>query len=146
MSMVPTIESWIAIQRGEFDEGVDIMRTAIIGLTTIALMGAVNAADINALKKGDYMPTAVGCKGLGGSGSTYFDGKNLSFHYSFCKTQPIGKNTYHQTCVEAQGPELTNMTMKKLEKSPDRTEFDIKLRVLSPTKFQFDNSLYKFCP
>ena len=104
------------------------------------------AGDLTTLTKGTYVPSKLNCEALGGAGSTYFDGKNLSFHYSYCKTDPLGNNTYRQTCVEAQGTELSNMTMSKLEQNPEKSILDIKLNVISPTTFSLGPDEYKLCP
>jgi hypothetical protein len=103
------------------------------------------AGDLTTLTKGSYVPIKLSCETLGGAGSTYFDGKNLSFHYSYCKTDPLGNDTYRQTCVEAQGTELSNMTMSKLEQNPDKSILNIKLNVISPTTFSLGPDEYKLC-
>jgi hypothetical protein len=103
------------------------------------------AGDLTTLTKGSYVPSNLNCEALGGAGSTYFDGKNLSFHYSYCKTDPLGNNTYRQTCVEAQGTELSNMTMSKLEQIPEKSILEIKLNVISPTSFSLGPHEYKLC-
>jgi hypothetical protein len=103
------------------------------------------AGDLTTLTKGSYVPSKLNCEALGGAGSTYFDGKNLSFHYSYCKTDPLGNDTYRQTCVEAQGAELSNMTMSKLEQDPDKNILDIKINVISPTTFSLGSDEYKLC-
>jgi hypothetical protein len=103
------------------------------------------AGDLTTLTKGSYVPSNLNCEALGGAGSTYFDGKNLSFHYTYCKTDPLGNDTYRQTCVEVQGTELSNMTMNKLEQNPDKIVLEIKLRVISPISFSLGPHQYKLC-
>jgi hypothetical protein len=121
------------------------IRCLILSIALALCVGPAQSAEIYRLTKGSYMPGGA-CAQLGGAASTYFDGRHLSFHYSFCKTTPINGDTYKQTCVEAQGEDLANMTMKKLEADPDKTTTEIKLRVISSKKFSFDGEVYSFCP
>ena len=114
-------------------------------IATLLMMHPVLAGDLTILTKGSYVPIKLGCEALGGAGSTYFDGKNLSSHYSYCKTDPLGNDTYRQTCVEAQGTELANMTMSKLEQNPDKSILNIKLNVISTTTFSLGPDEYEFC-
>ena len=114
-------------------------------IATFLMVHSGLAGDLTTLTKGSYVPTKLSCEALGGAGSTYFDGRNLSFHYSYCKTDPLGNDAYRQTCVEAQGTELLNMTMSKLEQNPDKSILDIKLKVISPTTFSLGLDEYKLC-
>lgn len=103
-----------------------------------------NAEGIKALEKGFYLPTDVGCIGIGGAAEIYFDGANISGHYQLCKTTKIDqKNLYKSVCIEAQGPDQP--TMADIEKDPDRTAVVQEINVRSEDDFVMNGRAYMHC-
>ena len=103
-----------------------------------------NAEGIKALEKGFYLPTDVGCTGIGGAAEIYFDGANISGHYQLCKTTKNDqKNSYKSVCIEAQGPDQP--TMADIEKDPDRTTVVQEIDVKSKASFILNKRIYNHC-
>jgi hypothetical protein len=104
-----------------------------------------NSHPLSRLKRGGYMPAVRGCDGLGGAGSTTFDGKNMSFHDQLCKTIPVPNvpNRYMQHCLEGQAANFPKMS--DIDNSPNSTFFEMTVLVKSRTVFELDKELYKYC-
>ncbi|SEF00258.1 hypothetical protein SAMN05519104_7638 [Rhizobiales bacterium GAS188] len=97
------------------------------------------------LKPGVYMPTKIGCAGLGGASSVTFDGQNFSGHYQVCRTVAVAgiPNHYSSSCLEGQG---TNWPKAKdIDASPDKMTVRQTIIVISSTTFVLDDEQYEYC-
>lgn len=102
------------------------------------------ALDIKSLRSGSYLPSDIGCSGIGGAGELYFDGTNFSGHYQACHTDALSaKNRFRSTCVEAQGGDQPSA--QDIDKDPDRTTADATIIVKSARAFDYNNTHYQYC-
>ena len=122
-----------------------IMSFTITALILSTLGNVARAADITTLTKGSYVPTELGCDHVGGASTINYDGVNISFHYTVCKTELLHSDSFRNTCVEAQGQAFSKTTLMNIDKNPDKTIVDMKFAVSSPTEFKMDGKQYKYC-
>lgn len=117
---------------------------AVAATGLILFVAPALALDVSSLRTGSYLPSDIGCSGIGGAGELYFDGKNFSGHYQACHTVPLtAQNRFRSTCVEAQGG--GQPSAQDIDKDPDRTTAEATIIVKSARAFDYNNRHYQYC-
>lgn len=113
--------------------------------TLVAMTSVPASADFSSLKPGLYVAKAVGCDGLGGSGTVDFDGVNFSGHYALCKTLPITGQTDHfqSSCIEAQGENRPSLS--DIETNPNKQISTLTISQKSSQEFVLNDTAYLYC-